>query len=605
MRFLSPISFAAALLALGVISGVGCGRAQETTGYTSVSALVPSSSLHAKRPNRPVEHGGEVRGSWRTEAGETLEFQIPSGQAARFEIGAGSQNDPDARVAIEILPHQGTRASLVETPLVADDWKTLGVDLSPWRDRPLTLRLSHQPSNTTASSVDWGEPLLLEKEKSDPPLNVILVTLDTTRADATLDPLLTPHLAALAEQGVRFTNAWSAATSTSPSHASILTGLPVDQHGVLSNRNQLPNEVETLAEQLSLRGFQTAASVTVDHLGPEAGFDQGFDRFRPAQSGDAQDGASSIDHALAWLDSWSQTSARPFFLWIHLFDPHTPYGPPKSFLEGEWAERGFELPPRRSHPPTIPVFPGPLPTPLAWLEGTTDRAHVETLYRAGVAYADHLLGRIVREVETLGLSSNTLIVVTADHGEALGEQGVFYQHAGLWPASLRVPLVWSGPGWPQGVEVASPISGVDIAPAILATVDGEPDRARLHQALSAANPSHRVWFAETDLRQLGFRDGDVHYIEALGPGQFGVRTEQRTDGPVVTGIQRYRAGRKWLFDIHADPNLRRNLAGDPGSGSERYRALVRKRQKTSVTPSPKRALTEREESELRALGYGE
>ncbi|MCH2184389.1 sulfatase, partial [Myxococcota bacterium] len=499
----------------------------------------------------------------------------------------------------------GERQALVEAPLFAEEWKTVGVDLSPWRGRPRTLRLSHRPSIAPNSTVDWGEPVLLVKERSGPPINVILVTLATTRADTALAPELTPHLAALAGQGVRFTNAWSAATSTSPSHASILTGLAVDQHGVLSNRNRLPDGVDTLAERLSERGLQTAASVTVDHLGPGAGFDQGFGRFRPAQSGDAQDGASSIDDALVWLKSWSKTSARPFFLWVHLFDPHTPYGPPTSFLETEWAQRGFDIPPRRSNPPTVPIFPGPLPTPLSWLEGTTDRDHIETLYRAGVAYADHLLGRIIEEVEALGLSSSTLIVVTADHGEALGEQGVFYQHAGLWPASLRVPLVWAGPGWPRGVEVASPISGVDIAPAILATVDGEPNRARLYQALSEANPAHRVWFAETDLRQLGFRDGDVHYIEALGPGQFGVRTEQTAEGPLVTGIQRYRPGRKWLFDIHADPDLNRNLAGHSGSGSERYRALIRERQKASVASSPKRSLTEREESELRALGYGD
>ena len=602
---ISPISLASWLLTLGLMSSAGCEQALEPVDYTSVSALVPSSPLPADSPSQPVEHGGEVRGSWSTRAGETLEFQIPPGEAARFEVGAASDNDPEALVQIEIVTEEGGRRTLVETPLVAEGWQTLGVDLSPWPDRPLTLVLSHQPSIDTQSSVDWGEPLLLQKETTGAPLNVILVTLDTTRADTTLDRDLTPHLAALAEQGVRFTNAWSAATSTSPSHASILTGLAVDQHGVLSNRNRLPDEVETLAEQLSERGFQTAASVTVDHLGPGAGFAQGFGRFRPAQTGDAQDGASSVDDAVAWIESWSKASARPFFLWVHLFDPHTPYGPPKSFLEEEWAQRGFDIPPRRSTPPTMPSFPGSLPTPLAWLEGTTDRAHVEALYAAGVAYADHLLGRIIQQVEALGLASSTLIVVTADHGEALGEQGVFYQHAGLWPASLRVPLVWAGPGWPRGVEVASPISGVEIAPAILATVDGEPDRTRLYQALGEANPSHRVWFAETDLRQLGFRDGEVHYIEALGPGQFGVRTEQRADGPFVTGIQRYRRGRKWLFDIHADPNLNRNLAGQSGSGSERYRALIGERRQAAVAASSKRSLTEREESELRALGYGE
>lgn len=589
-----------------LLAAAACERSQEPKGYGFVSHVEPvrrPPSENRIEDGSLVVRGEEAKKSWATRPGESLEIEVPSLSSARFEVNAASLDDPQAHVRIDGIRSDGTRERLIETRIRDNDWQQLTVDLSPYAGESLTLVLSHEPSHSDASTLDWGEPLILQSGDEMAPTNVILITLDTTRADSTLDPSVTPHLFALAERGVRFKNAWSAATSTAPSHASLLTGLPVDQHGVVSNRSQLPDELETLAEQLAERGMQTAASVTVDHLGPDAGFAQGFDRFRPAQSGDARDGRRSIEQVLQWLETWSGESARPFFLWIHLFDPHTPYGPPQDFLQGEWAARGFQLPDQHVDPPTMPIFPGPLPKPLSWITGTTHRDYVEALYQAGVAYADSLVGQVLNGIEVMGLASKTLVVVTADHGEALGEQGVFYQHAGLWPASLRVPSIWAGPGWPRGVETESPISGVELAPTILASVIGEPERTRLYQSVMEPDPSHRVWFSESGMTQIGFRDGEVHYIEALAPGQFGVRTEDRSDGPHVTAIQRYRAGRKWLFDIHADPDLERNLARRSGSGLARYRSMVDDRKREFNPPSPKRNLTEREAAELQALGY--
>jgi len=524
--------------------------------------------------------------------------------------------------------------------LEAAGWQRVSVDLAPWVGRSITIHLEATPAETAGSerggarpgpdatgadatagseptagrgaagspgprAVDWGEPLLLARGDAPGPPNILLVTLDTTRADVAADVRVAPHLAALARRGVAYTDAWSAATSTTPGHASILTGLAVDRHGAVSNRSTLAPHLETLAEALAARGLQTAATVTVDHVGPEAGFGQGFGRFRPARAGDASDGAASVAVAERWLADFAAPGARPFFLWVHLFDPHTPYGPPADFVRGELAARGLALPPPRVDPPTVPIFPGPLPTPLAWLEGITSRAHVDALYRAGVAYADHLVGRLLGRIEALGLAQRTLVCVTADHGEALGEQGVFYQHAGLWPATLRVPLIVAGPGWPSGETSDVRVHTTDVFATLVAAVEDRLSEAPLRRALTEPEPGRRVWFAESRLAQLGFRDDAVHFAHALGPGQFGVLLDERADGPHVRAIQRYAPGASWLFDVNRDPALDRNLAGDAGTGVARYRALVRERARDSAPRARHRTLDPEDEARLRALGYTE
>lgn len=558
-------------------------------------AALPDGSL--------TTHGGVMRRAWRTAPGERVAVHVAAGAGSRFEVAAAPGEGGRAHARVRVEDPFADPRTVLDDVIEGDVWRRLAFDLSSYAGRTVTIVLECTGSGDTGAPVDWGEPIVLERTALPPPPNLVLVTLDTTRADVAGDPRVAPNLARLARDGVSFDDAWSAATSTTPGHASILTGLPVERHGSVSNRSDLDPALETVAEALAARGYQTAASVTVDHIGPEAGFAQGFDRFRPPQPGDATDGVRSVETVLHWLDGWAGDDRRPFFLWVHLFDPHTPYGPPLEFIAGELAERGLVLPPRRVEPPTVPIFPGPLPTPLAWLEGITSRTHVDALYRAGVAYADHLVGRIVGRFDALGLTDDTVFVVTADHGEALGEQGVFYQHAGLFPASLRVPLIVSGPGWRGGVRTTARVSSLDVRPTLLAIADRDVAASPLARSLEAPDPGRRVWFAESGLAQLGFRDAEVHFAHALAAGQFGVLLEQRETGPYVRAIGRYAPGASWLFDVRADPALAHNLADDPGAGIDRYRGLVRERARGSAARARHRPIDPAAEAELRALGY--
>ncbi|MBW2384742.1 MAG: sulfatase [Deltaproteobacteria bacterium] len=598
------------LIAIGVVVGCGGGDAAR---FDHVVHLEPESGMAA---SEWVVVGGEARRAWRIPVGDRVSMPARIPDAARLELsvavepGQAQQRRPATLlVSIESLDRGESASSrLLRTAIdPADHWQTLSVPIANRSGQDVSFHFSFEPDGGPAPrGALLGEVLLLAGDDRPRPPNVVLVTLDTTRADVASDHAIAPHLAALAETGITFENAWSPATTTSAAHASILTGLPVILHGTTSNHSQLADEHRTLAEALRGLGLQTAASVSVDHLGVGVGFGQGFDRFRPAVPGDGQDGRHALEPALEWLSQWEREGSRPFFLWIHLFDPHTPYWPPGSFLEGEWAERGFIIPSPDIDPPSFPVFRGDPPVPLDWLAGVTNREYIDAMYRAGVGYADHLVGRLLAALDASGERERTIIVVTSDHGEALGEQDVWYQHAGLFPASLRVPLIASLPGAPRGVRSAARVTTIDILPSILRAITGRtatlPGRDLLDSQLDP-DPSRRVWFAEAGLDQLGFRDGDVHFAHALRSGQFGIRVDRRGGVPRVAGIRTYHPGASWLFDANADPELTRNLARDPGAGTARYRELVRARAARRALGVQPRTLSAEEQARLRALGY--
>lgn len=271
---------------------------------------------------------------------------------------------------------------------------------------------------------------------SAPRPNFVLVTLDTTRADAIgaygerTD--VTPHLDALARDGVRFDRAYSVTPLTIPAHSSIMTGLYPPRHGVRDNGDFfLGDDADTLAERLGRAGYRTGAAVAAEVTSHHWGFAQGFgtflddmgatqrDRWRVARRGDAV-----VDDALGWLGA--QSEAEPWFLWVHLFDPHTPYDAPVAFAA------------------QFPNDP----------------------YRAEVAYADSQVGRLLDVVAARPDADRTWIVVVADHGEGLGEHGEATHGVLLYDPTIRVPLIIHGPGVRPGV-VATPASLVDLAPTLL------------------------------------------------------------------------------------------------------------------------------------------
>lgn len=290
---------------------------------------------------------------------------------------------------------------------------------------------------------------------------VLLVTVDTLRRDHLSaygdSPVQTPVFDALAEAGVRYDNAITPFPETAPAHAALLTGRHPVRNGVLSNGHSLARRYTTLAEVLEAEGYATGAFVSSFAVDSRTGLDQGFqvydDDFFPVVRGFSEIRAARLglrllmkvaeptdfpfllerrapDTIARALDFLAQTRDTPAFVWIHLFEPHSPYDTyddprsPDAVVTAEGVD----------HRAILAQEPG-------YIYTAEERAALRAQYAEEVAYTDTQLGELLAGVEALGLDRGLLTVVTADHGEQLGEHGVEFNHHGIWEESVRVPLV--------------------------------------------------------------------------------------------------------------------------------------------------------------------
>jgi len=287
---------------------------------------------------------------------------------------------------------------------------------------------------------------------------IVLVTLDTCRSDALASM---PNLAAFAARGARFSAAYSATPSTQPTHATLFTGLHPWQHGVTENGEVLPDSALTLAEVLAERGFATGAVVASFPVGRTFGFEQGFRVFRDefhedytvekwggeevAEGRFYELGETITDQALAVLD---ELGGSKQFLWVHYFDAHDPYG---DAVRAENSVLLVEL--LRAVQEKRPEVPE-----------LVERA--KALYARDLTALDRALGRLL---ERLSRDSGftTHVIVTADHGESLGERGSLGHGRRLRPEQLRIPLVIVSPRMRPG-ERADTAGSIDVSATILA-----------------------------------------------------------------------------------------------------------------------------------------
>ncbi len=340
-------------------------------------------------------------------------------------------------------------------------------------------------------------------------LNVVVVTLDTLRADRLgcygFRGIDTPNIDAVAADGVLFEQATATAPMTLPSHASIFTGLVPPHHGVRDNGGFfLDPAVTTLAERMKAAGYATGAFVGAWVLDSRWGLDQGFEaysdhfdlsKYKVVNLGTVQKkGDEVMDLALPWLES---VKGKPFFAWIHLYDPHTPYEPPEPF-----AARYAGQP-----------------------------------YLGEVAYTDQVVGRLVAWLKAAGAWDDTVLVLLADHGESLGEHGENTHTFFVYDATVHVPLVIRTPWGDRGRSRAQ-VATVDVMPTVLDLVGLSPQpgidgrslaRLVLDPRAEAGGRAYsetyftRFHYGWQHLRAL--RDGQWKYIDAPKPELYKVRED--------------------------------------------------------------------------------
>ncbi|HEX7138156.1 MAG TPA: sulfatase-like hydrolase/transferase [Vicinamibacterales bacterium] len=399
--------------------------------------------------------------------------------------------------------------------------------------------------------------------------NILLVTIDTWRADR-LSATIAPRIDELAQHGLRFTAARAVVPLTLPSHATILTGLLPTVTGVRENGTSvLGDEHATVARLLRAVGYRTAGFVgafVLDHrFGLSSGFETYDDRIpRSATASErleAERPASAVvDSALAWLTQSTQQSAArgsttstPFFMWVHLYDPHAPYAPPSSFVKASGR-----------------------PTAIDQYDGE-------------VAYTDSQVARIFDALRDRHLDEQTLIVVVGDHGEGLDDHGERTHGMLLYDSTLRVPLVIAGPGV-AAVRRDEPVSLVDIAPTILAAARVTPSGTLPGMNLlappsriSGARDRARDIYAETDYpRVAGWSS-----LLALTDGRWkAIRAGSETE----------------IYELLNDPGEQHNLASTQSALVTAMRSRL-DQLRAGATRTTHAALSAEAQERLRALGY--
>ena len=482
--------------------------------------------------------------------------------------------------------------------------------------------------------LGWRTPVTVPDRpaQSVGDVSILLVTIDTLRADRLgaygYERARTPNLDELAQNGVVFRQAIAPAVITGPSHVSILTGVAPERHGVTGNIRKLSEDVPTLTDLLRRHGYITAAfpsSWTTDEHAtglasrfhhyndrlsdlpylPDSAYSIGLLRVlrRVASSVLALDFAPpdrSADRAVGPATAWLERNAgTPFFVWVHLFDPHLPYEAPDGFLEPRAREYRGSV--------TGEWFSLSEAERAGIVKSVGDVQHMSDLYDAEVAFTDAQFGRLLEAAKGAAPRGRLLVVATADHGESFGEHGLFW-HRDLYDATLRVPLIIAAPqealeSFAAGKEVETQVRLVDIMPTILDLAGLSSDDTLDGRSLSGMMvdeilPDEAVAFAtiydET--------------VEAKVPSAIAVRSNE------WKLIRRgYRPNERCeeqhdtieLYNLLRDPNEHKNLIDvESGLGAElckRAEAFVSHSEANLTRPDARRSNEDIER--LRSLGY--
>ncbi len=368
---------------------------------------------------------------------------------------------------------------------------------------------------------------------SEHPTNVVLISIDTLRADhvgcygAAGD--LSPNIDRIAREGVRFNQAYSSVPVTTPSHATILTGTFPLFHGVRSNgTHTLPPSSVTLAEMFQDAGYATAGIIGAYPLNRIFGVDQGFDHFDDeieeneeslTSFSTERNAGEVVDRAIDWLDR--RNREQPFFLFVHVFDPHHPYQPQEPFSN-------------------------------QWLEDP---------YSGEIAYTDAQLGRLFSALENDETVEAILIAILSDHGEGLGEHNEQGHSVFVYDSTLHVPLILRGPGIPPGQVVETPVQLVDVTPTLASRANlSMPQEIQGNDLSSLLNagtlPKETIFYAETMLPQIQYEWAP---LESVREGRW----------------KYIQAPTRELYDLDSDPGEIKNLWGQEPDVQVRMQELLR------------------------------
>ena len=390
--------------------------------------------------------------------------------------------------------------------------------------------------------------------------NVLLISIDTCRADHLscygYQRKTTPNIDAIAEQGILFENTVSPVPLTLPAHSSMLTGTIPPYHGVHDNLDyRLGQSNLTLAEILKDNGFATGAIVSSFVLNSQFGIDQGFDYYNDQFEEEVEAlieerrGQEASRFACNWL---AENKDKPFFLFLHYYDPHTKYAPPEPFKS---------------------IYAG-------------------NLYAGEIAYTDDCISQVIRRLKELDLYDSTLLIIVGDHGESLGERGEKEHGYFIYDCTIKVPLILRYPKCPKGKRVTNVAGLTDIVPTVLSALGlPVPPKVTGRDLIkySADNPS------ASEARYV--------YCESLLPTRFQCNSLLSV---VTDGWKYIQTTRPELYDLQNDPGEMDNLAGKQPHRARLMQDHLSRILEANVrggTSDSELTLDEESRSRLESLGY--
>jgi arylsulfatase A-like enzyme len=449
--------------------------------------------------------------------------------------------------------------------------------------------------------------------------NVLIIVMDTARADrfsfTGYGQKTSPRTDALASESVVFERAYSADFWTLPSHAALFTGLYPSQTGATSETDHLPDSNTTLATVLQAASYDTSAFVCNAWVSKERGFAKGFDQFyemwrsenyRQAPQGPGRAESAAVNTVRDWLEHQHKTSSKPFFVFINLNSPHLPYDPPEPYatsfvkpdctadeinrlskITGMWEHLAGEL-----------------------KLSERDLRIMSDLYDGEIAFTDHCVGQVIDCLKDLDSLDDTLVIITSDHGENIGEHGLIDHLLSMYETTLHVPLVVRYPTrFKAGTSSDGLVSLVDVFPTVLELCNLRSESEKLEPAgisFADADGQKRAFIVAENDRPLN----GINLMKCHFPA-FDTRTIDYRMRAIRTNKEKliWKLDRgKELYDLQADPGELNNLAEQESQTCDKLNAILISWMKEM--PSNKDAtLMEGKDPEslkiLRSLGYVE
>lgn len=575
-----------------------------TLGRTFVRSQLGTLSEEPYR-SASVTLGDETRRAFATMLPSELGFvvEVPAEPSMQLAIAAATlDNKHWSPIQFRVLVNAGGDNEVVFSETIErrdrNRWIARDVDLGRWSGQKLRLVFqtrAHSSADSTSTETLvplWGNPVLSGADCCAESPNVVLISIDCLRADHVgaygYERDTTPRIDTFAEEAVLFETAVSTAPMTPPSHLSMFTGLFPSMHDG-SKFAELARSIPYLPEILSEAGYQTDGIVTGAYLSQTFGFERGFDLYRYDHRSPASE---TIHQAIELL---RLAAGRNQFLFVHLIDAHWPYEPPEELLERF----------------------GPRPPDLeGLLQRVVDNERPRTpeeiervvaLYDAEIASADEGVGRLLEAMKDLGIYDRSLILVTADHGEAFYDHGHWQHSRTLYEELVRIPLIvkWPGPS-PNG-RVGSQVSQVDIFTTVLDVAgippspsDGTDLRELVEGSGQARNRrrviSENAWRSPNVwTRKIAIRTEKLKYIATLN-GPPGIE-------PKESDLQS-----EELYDLAEDPLEHHNLVTESTSNVEAFRRelgnYLRKAQKLRASRQADNIIEDETTRErLKSLGY--